>query len=61
MKIPTEKRDVIWGRLQEKSVADLKALLEICKKEYETDAMWEDRMFLTKEVLMRKIEFIFDV
>ena len=46
-------------RLEDKSISDLKAILEVCEKKGKTDMKWVERSEWVKEVLLWKIENIF--
>ena len=51
---------VIRHRLNDKSISDLKAILEICKEKGKTDMKWKERSEWVEEILVGKVDYIFD-
>ena len=50
----------IWTRLRDKSIHDLKVILEYCKEKAKTDKDWEERANWVLVILRDKIECIFE-
>ena len=50
----------IRHRLNDKSISDLKAILEICKEKGKTDMKWKERSEWVEEILVGKVYYIFD-
>ena len=51
---------VIRHRLNDKSISDLKSILEICKEKGRTDMKWKERSEWVEEILVAKVDYIFD-
>lgn len=48
------------ARLRDKSISDLKVILEYCKEKAKTDTNWKEKVEWVSEILADKIEFIFE-
>ena len=47
-------------RLRDKSISDLKVILEYCKEKAKTDTKWKEKVEWVSEILDDKIEYIFE-
>jgi hypothetical protein len=48
------------ARLRDKSISDLKVILEYCKEKAKTDTKWKEKVEWVSEILDDKIEYIFE-
>jgi hypothetical protein len=52
--------ELIKLRLEDKSLSDLKVILDYCKDNYTKDIKWAERAICVKKVLSEKINSIFE-
>ena len=51
---------VIRARLNNKSISDLKSILDICKENAKTSVIWGKRAEIVEEILVSNVKYIFD-
>jgi len=52
--------ELVRYRLNDETISSLKTILEVCEEKGKTDMIWKERVNFVEEILITKIENIFN-